>query len=159
MYLLRYRREAEWRVVVIADAYSVAHARMVAAGLEPGTFVNGHAVSRASVEGLPAHAVGRLLTLADLVAMVDGTKKPPARSVWRPRGGGGQPRRNKQPPPLRANLILHVDDGGVGWGWTRAWDGFLRGPDRAAAAAGRPCHSVCTPDTRRGQRGAFPRCA
>jgi len=58
MYLLRYRREAEWRVVVIADAYPVAHARMLAAGLEPGTFVNGHAVIRASIEMLPADAVG-----------------------------------------------------------------------------------------------------
>jgi hypothetical protein len=35
MYLLRYKREGEWRVVVIAEAYSVAHARMVAAGLAP----------------------------------------------------------------------------------------------------------------------------
>ena len=57
-----------------------------AAGLEPGTFVNGYAVSRASVERLPADAVGRVLPLADLVAMIDGKKKPPARSVWRPRG-------------------------------------------------------------------------
>jgi hypothetical protein len=65
MYLLRYMREGEWRVVVIADAYSVAHARMLAAGLEPGTFVNGHAVSRASVERLPPDAVGRVLSLAD----------------------------------------------------------------------------------------------
>jgi len=87
MYLLRYRREAEWRVVVIADAYSVAHARMIAAGLDPGTFVNGHAVSRASVKRLPADAVGRVLSLADLVAMIDGEKKPAARSVWRPREG------------------------------------------------------------------------
>src|SRR5690348_7770483 len=31
MYLLRYRREGEWRVVIIANAYSVAHARILAA--------------------------------------------------------------------------------------------------------------------------------
>jgi len=92
MYLLRYMREGEWRVVVIADAYSVAHARMVAAVLDPGTFVNGHAVSRASVERLPPDAVGRVLTVADLVAMIDGKKKPAARSVWRPRGAGSASR-------------------------------------------------------------------
>jgi hypothetical protein len=47
MYLLRYKRDGEWRMVVIANAYSVAHARMVAAGLEPGRFVDGRRVSRA----------------------------------------------------------------------------------------------------------------
>jgi len=83
MYLLRYKRDGDWRVAVIAEAYSVAHARMVAAGLEPGTFVDGHRVSRASVERLPPGAVGRVLTLADLIALVEGKKKPPARSVWR----------------------------------------------------------------------------
>jgi len=47
VYLLRYKHDGEWRVVVIAGAYSVAHARMVAAGLNPGRFVDGHRVSRA----------------------------------------------------------------------------------------------------------------
>jgi len=88
MYLLRYRRDGEWRLVLVANAYSVAHARMIAAGLEPGTFVNGHAVSRASVERLPADVVGRVLALADLAAMIDGKKKQRARSVWRPPGAG-----------------------------------------------------------------------
>jgi hypothetical protein len=83
MYLLRYRREGEWRVVIIANAYSVAHARILAAGLEPGTFVNGHQVSRESVAALPRDGVGRVLTLANLTALVDGKKKPRARSVWR----------------------------------------------------------------------------
>ena len=32
VYLLRYKRGGEWRLVVIANAHSVAHARMVAAG-------------------------------------------------------------------------------------------------------------------------------
>ena len=93
MYLLRYMRKGEWRVVVIADAYSVAHARMIAAGLDPGTFVNGHAVSRASIESLPADALGRVLPLADLVAIIDGKKKPPARSVWRRWRGSARLRR------------------------------------------------------------------
>ena len=78
MYLLRYKREGEWRVVVITNAYSVAHARMVAARLEPGRFVDGHRVSRASVERLPPDAVGRVLTLADLTALAAGKKKPPS---------------------------------------------------------------------------------
>jgi hypothetical protein len=51
VYLLRYKRDGEWRFVVIADAYSVAHARMVATGPAAGRFVNGHAVSRASMPG------------------------------------------------------------------------------------------------------------
>jgi hypothetical protein len=87
VYLLRYERDCAWRVVVIADAYSVAHARMVVAGLGPGRFVDGRRVSRASVERLPPDAVGRVLTLADLTTLAEGKKKPPAPSVRR-RGAG-----------------------------------------------------------------------
>jgi hypothetical protein len=86
MYLLRYKRDGQWRVVVIADAYSVAHARMVAAGLGPGRFVDGHRVSRPSVERVLPDAVGRVLTVADLMAMATGKKKPPVPSVQRPGG-------------------------------------------------------------------------
>jgi hypothetical protein len=86
MYLLRYKRDGEWRLVVIDDAYSVAHARMVAAELNPGRFVDGHRVSRASVARLPSDAVGRVLTLADLMALAKDKKKRPARSVWPPHG-------------------------------------------------------------------------
>jgi hypothetical protein len=86
MYLLRYKRDGEWRVVVVADAYSVAHARMVAAGLEPGRFVDGHRASRASVGRLPPDAVGRVLTVAELRALVKGKKKPPAPFVRPPHG-------------------------------------------------------------------------
>ena len=74
-------------MVVIANAYSVAHARMIAARLEPGTFVDGHRVTRASVERLPTWAVGAVLTPAELTALVDGKKKPPAPSVRPPHGG------------------------------------------------------------------------
>jgi hypothetical protein len=94
VYLLRYKRDGEWRVVVIASAYSVVHARMVAAGLEAGRFVDGHRVSRASVERLPPGAVGRVLTLAELRALVEGKKKPPATSVRRQRGAGAAPPRS-----------------------------------------------------------------
>jgi hypothetical protein len=86
MYLLRYKRDGAWRMVVIADAYSVAHARMVAAGLGPGRFVDGHRISRASVERLLPDAVGRVLTLADLMAMAAGKKKSPAPFVRPPHG-------------------------------------------------------------------------
>ena len=75
-------------MVVIADAYSVAHARMVAAGLAAGRFVDGHRVNPASVARLPRDAVGRVLTIAELAALLKCKKKPPAPSVRRPRGAG-----------------------------------------------------------------------
>jgi hypothetical protein len=87
--LLRYKRDGEWRVVVIANAYSVAHARMIAAGLEPGRFVDGRPVNPASVA---RGAVGRVFTLAELTARAAGKKKPPAPSVRRPRGAGAASR-------------------------------------------------------------------
>jgi hypothetical protein len=92
MYLLRYKRDGEFRFVMIATAYSVAHARMVAAGLAPGQFVDGYEVIRASLGRLPRDAVGRVLTLAELMALVEGKKKPPAPSVRRPRGAGAASR-------------------------------------------------------------------
>ena len=92
MYLLRYKRDGEWRLVMIANAYSVAHARMIAAGLNPGRWVNGQRVSRAWIERLPPNAVGRVMTLAELAALVEGKKKPPAPSVRRPRGAGATSR-------------------------------------------------------------------
>ena len=82
MYLLRYRRDGEVRVVVIANAFSVAHARIVAAGLEPGTFVDGRRVDEAVVARLSPEAVGRVLTLPDLAALAGG-KKPRAPNVRR----------------------------------------------------------------------------
>jgi hypothetical protein len=88
VYLLRYKRDGEWRFVVIANAYSVAHARMIAAGLSPGRWVDGQRIRRASVARLPRDAVGRVLTIAELTALVEGEKKTPAHSVRRPRGAG-----------------------------------------------------------------------
>jgi hypothetical protein len=92
VYLLRYKRDGQWRVVVIADACGVAHARIMAAGLEPGTFVDGYKVKRASVERLQVEIVGKVFTLAELTALVNGEKKPPAPSVRRPRGAGATSR-------------------------------------------------------------------
>jgi hypothetical protein len=86
VYLLRYKRNGEWRVVVITDAHSVAHARILAARLAAGRFVDGGRVNQDSIERLLREAVGRVLTLADLRDLMAGTKKPPAPSVRRPRG-------------------------------------------------------------------------
>ena len=86
MYLLRYKRDGEWRLVVIAEAYSVAHARMAAAGLGAGRFVDGHRVSGPSVARLPPDAVGRVLALGELRALVHGKKKPFAPFVRPPHG-------------------------------------------------------------------------
>jgi hypothetical protein len=82
VFLLRYQRDGEPRVVLIAHAYSVAHARMLAAGLEPGTYVDGRPLDQAAVKRLPAWAVGRVLTVKD-PATVAGGKKQPAPSVRR----------------------------------------------------------------------------
>jgi hypothetical protein len=78
MYLLRYKHGGQLRVVMIANAYSVAHARMAAAGLGPGQFIDGYRVSPASVARLPPEVVGRVLTLAELKVLAAGKKKPPA---------------------------------------------------------------------------------
>jgi hypothetical protein len=88
VYLLRYKRDGEWRVVMITNAYSVAHARMIAAGLSPGRWVDGHRIRRALVARLPRDAV---LTIAELTALAEG-EKPLARSVRRPRGAGAASR-------------------------------------------------------------------
>ena len=87
-YFLRYKRDGQWRVVMIGNAYSVAHARMLAAALAPGQFIDGYRVSPASVERLPRDAVGRVLTFAELRALAGAKKKPPAPSLRRPRGAG-----------------------------------------------------------------------
>ena len=92
MYLLRYKRDGQLRFVMISSAYSVAHARMVAAGLAPGRFIDGYRVSPASVGRLARGAVGRVLTLAELTDLVEGKKKPPAPSSRPPHGTGAASR-------------------------------------------------------------------
>jgi hypothetical protein len=94
VYWLRYVRDGEPRVVIL-DGWSVAHARMRAAGLEPGVFVAGYRIDRATAARLPENAVGRILKRPEaLVLLVP--KKPPASSArgsnyvseksWRPAG-------------------------------------------------------------------------
>ena len=87
---MRYRRDGAVRVVIL-DGISVAHARMAAAWLEPGTFLDGRQVNRASAARVPAWAVGRVLTAKELASLVAGRKKPPAPSVRR-RGAGAASR-------------------------------------------------------------------
>jgi hypothetical protein len=90
VFLLRYRREGEVRVVIL-NGISVAHARMAAAWLEPGTFLDGRQVNRASAARVPRWAVGRVLTARELAAIVYAEKKPPAPSL-RLRRAGAAPR-------------------------------------------------------------------
>jgi hypothetical protein len=81
VYWLRYVRDGEPRVVIL-DGWSVAHARMCAAGLEPGVFVAGYRIDRVTAARLPESAVGRVLKRPEaLVLLVP--KKPPASSVAR----------------------------------------------------------------------------
>jgi hypothetical protein len=47
VYWLRYLRDGETRVVIL-DGWSVAHARMRAAGLDPGVYVSGCRIDHAT---------------------------------------------------------------------------------------------------------------
>ena len=78
MYWLRYLRDGETRVVIM-DGWSVAHARMRAAGLEPGVYVSGCRIDGVSATQLPEGAVGRVLTRQEAVALLL-PKKPAAPS-------------------------------------------------------------------------------
>jgi hypothetical protein len=86
VFLLRYRRDGQVCVVIL-EGISVAHARMAAAWLEPGTFLDGRRVNRTSAARVPSWAVGRVLTAGELAALVADKKKPPAPSVRRRRAG------------------------------------------------------------------------
>ena len=81
--------------MVIADAYSVAHARMVAAGLAAGRYVDGHRINSESVARLPRDEVGRVLTIEELAALLKDKKKPPAPSVRRSGGAGAASNRDR----------------------------------------------------------------
>ena len=74
---------------VIPNGISVAHTRMTAAWLEPGTYLDGRQVNRALAARAPQWAMGRVLTAGGLVALVPDKKKPPVPSVGRRRAGAG----------------------------------------------------------------------
>jgi hypothetical protein len=77
----RYLRDGETRVVIL-DRWSVAHARMRAAGLEPGVYVSGCRIDGATAVHIPVGAVGRVLTRQEALALLV-PKKPPASSLSR----------------------------------------------------------------------------
>jgi hypothetical protein len=81
VYWLRYVRDGEPRVVIL-DGWSVAHTRMLAAGLEPGVFVTGYRIDRVTAPRLPENVVGRVLTRQEAMVLLV-PKKPPASSVTR----------------------------------------------------------------------------
>jgi len=81
VYWLRYVRDGETRVVIL-DGWSVAHARMRAAGLEPGVYMSGCRIHGATAAHLPESGVGRVLTRQEALALLS-PKKPPAPSLTR----------------------------------------------------------------------------
>jgi hypothetical protein len=81
VYWLRYLRDGETRVVIL-DGWSVAHARMRAAGLDPGVYVSGCRIDGATAAHLPEGAVGRVLSRREALALLV-PKKPPAPSLAR----------------------------------------------------------------------------
>ena len=56
---MRYVSDGETRFVIM-DGRSLMHARVCAAYLELGTFVEGHCIDRDTVARLLPHGVGRL---------------------------------------------------------------------------------------------------
>jgi hypothetical protein len=82
VFVLRYKRESEF-LAVILDGISVAHVRLAASFLEPGTFLEGRRLDEVSAARLPQWAVGRVLTQWELAALAAGKKKRPAPSVAR----------------------------------------------------------------------------
>jgi len=77
VYWLRYVRDGETRVVII-DGWSLMHARLCAAYLNLGTFIEGHPIDPAA--RLLQGVVGRVLTRQEAMVLFV-PKKPPAPSV------------------------------------------------------------------------------
>jgi hypothetical protein len=82
LFLLRYVRDGETRVVIM-DGWSLMHARLSASCLGLGTFVEGHPIDPATMAGVPLQAVGRPMSRQEAMALLNLTKKPPARSAIR----------------------------------------------------------------------------
>ena len=81
MYWWRYVRAGETRVVIL-DGWSVAHARMRAAGLEPGVYASGCRIDAATAAYIPESVIGRVLSRQEALALLV-PKKPPAPSLTR----------------------------------------------------------------------------
>ena len=81
MFWLRYVRAGETRVVIM-DGWSVAHARMRAAGLEPGVYASGCRIDAATAAHIPESVIARVLKRQEALALLV-PKKPPAPSLTR----------------------------------------------------------------------------
>jgi hypothetical protein len=79
VYWLRYLRDGEARIVIL-DGWSVAHARMRAAGLEPGVYMSGCRIHAATAAHIPESAVGRVLTRHEALGLLI-AKKPATPSL------------------------------------------------------------------------------
>ena len=76
MYWLCYVRDGKTRVVIM-DGWSLMHARLCAACLNLGTFIEGHPIDPATAARVLPHAVGRALTHREAMALLDLSKNPP----------------------------------------------------------------------------------
>ena len=81
MYWLRYLRDRQ-PCVVILDGWSVAHARLRAAGLEPGAYVSGSRIDAATAARIPGSAIERVLSRQEALALLV-PKRPAAPSLSR----------------------------------------------------------------------------
>ena len=78
---MRYLRDGQTRVVIM-DGWSVAHARMRAAGLEPGVYASGCRIDAATAASIPDSVIGRVMNLQEAMALLI-PKKPPMPSLTR----------------------------------------------------------------------------
>jgi hypothetical protein len=69
VYWLCYVRDGETRVVII-DAWSLMHARLCAACLNLGTFIEGHPIEPATMARVPLQAVGRVMCRPEAMALL-----------------------------------------------------------------------------------------
>jgi len=82
VYLLCYVRDGETRAVIM-DGWSLVHARLSAACLNLGTFIEGHPIDLATAARVLPHSVGRVMRRREATeAMILlAPKKPPAPSI------------------------------------------------------------------------------
>jgi hypothetical protein len=80
MYWLCYLHRGETRIVIV-DGWSLMHARLAAACLKLGIFIEGHPIDRAIAARVPLHAIGRVLTRREAVALLGTPKDPPVSTV------------------------------------------------------------------------------